>query len=480
MFRHYLDPDFHFREQFRLQPLASPYVSLYAIGAALMLVLPPLTATKAAVGIMLALLPAGMAVLFWGMKRSPLLGVLGLGVVWGNLTHWGFINFVGALGVFCAAVGLALRLVDRPTPARGAALALTLIALFFTHVYRFPFAICAVLGAALLAYPATGRLRPILLPLLPALLLFIVWLLIRSDALRADTGPLRIHPERLRELPDALFSSFHDPRESKAFLRAGQLLLAALGVTVAARLVEPRPARLVEPRARRFTAAATAVPLACAAVFLGCFLVLPMEMGVWWYVYPREATTALLLALGAFPDLPTTRWLRASVVLTLAAAAIPLTGVVVDNYRRFDAATEDFHAITRDIPQAPKLLYLIFDHQGSTRTTTPFVHLPAWVQAERGGWLSFHFVLLGTPPFVYRDPGEPGAVVPPPVPLRWEWTPQRFDVRKHGAFFDWFLIRNVTDPSRMLRADPAIEQVSRVGTWWLYRRRAGEQRGVFE
>jgi len=469
---HYADPAWHFGEQFRLQPLAVPYLSMYAIGALFMLVLPPVTATKAAAVVMLALLPAGLAVLFHGMKRSPLLGVLGLGVVWCNLSHWGFLNFMGALGLFAMAVGLTLMLVERPTPGRQLALALTLVALFFSHIFRFPFALCGVVGAAVVAYPATRRFRPVILPLLPAVALFVGWTQARTATQKANLGPIAVHWERLQEIPDLLFEGFNDPAEQAAAATAGRVLLLALGVTVIGRLLadEQRPA--ASRQKTLFAAGAALAPVACALVFLGGFLILPMEIGLWWYVYPREATAALFLALGAFPDLPTARWLRAPIVLGLAAAAVAMAAVVVDNYRRFDPATEDFHRITRHIPQAPKLLYLIFDHRGSTRTTTPFIHLPAWVQAERGGWLSFHFSVWNSSPLGYRDPREPGAVVPPPVPLRWEWTPQKFHVKQHGAFFDWFLVRHPSSPDHLFRADPTIERVQHAGTWWLYRRRA--------
>ncbi|HVY49380.1 MAG TPA: hypothetical protein VHB21_25990, partial [Minicystis sp.] len=72
VFRHYRDPSFHFREQFELHPFAVPYMSMYAIGAFLMRFMPAITAVKIAAALMLALLPAGLAVLFAGMKKTPL------------------------------------------------------------------------------------------------------------------------------------------------------------------------------------------------------------------------------------------------------------------------------------------------------------------------------------------------------------------------------------------------------------------------
>jgi hypothetical protein len=468
---HYLDPSFHQREQFTLHPLRVPYLSMYVVAALFMRVLPAAIAVKIAAVSMLALLPAGLAVLFRGMKKSPLLGLTGLGFVWCTLTHWGFLNFVGALGLFAMVVGLALLVVDRPTRLRRVLLAVALVLLFFTHVFRFPFAVAGVVGAAIVVAPATRRLRPIALPLVPALALFAVFWFSRTKALEGDMGPLSLHTERLREIPSLLFGAFHDPAEPAAVALMARALVVVAAVSALAFVAEGRLAH----RRRREIAwgvGVTIVPLACALVFLALFLVLPMQIGVWWYVYPREATAAAFVALGALPDLPRARWLRAALVVGLAGAACVMGRVVVRNYEAFDRATADFQTITRAIPKAPKLLYLVFDHSGSTRNNTPFIHLPAYVQADKGGWLSFHFAVWGASPLAYRDPREPGAVVPPPVPNRWEWRPDLFDVRTRGKFFDWFLVRRRSSPDALFRADPTIERVEHVGTWWLYRRRA--------
>src|SRR4029079_18513091 len=122
------------------------------------------------------------------------------------------------------------------------------------------------------------------------------------------------------------------------------------------------------------------------------------------------------------PDLPRAPHLRASIVLALALAPVGITKAVAKQYRTFDEVTDDFHQILRDIPQAPRLLYLIFDHGGVPKITTPFIHFPAYVQAERGGWLSWHFTELGAAPFAYRSRSDPHAIIPPPTPVRWEWT----------------------------------------------------------
>jgi hypothetical protein len=470
--RHYFDPAYHLREQFTLQPLAVPYLTSYVLGALLMLVFPMIVAVKIASALMLALLPAGLAVMARGMKKSPLLGLLGLGVVWGPLTEWGFLNFVGALGLFAMCVGFTLLLVDRPTRGRAVALSLSLVAVFFTHIFRYPFALAAVVGAAVVVWPATRRLRPIVAPVLPSLALFLVWLKVRPKVLDVSlplTFPPLLHRERLAEIPGLMFGSFYDPAEKVSFVQALHGAEAVAVVCAFAFLLERR---FVGRTAREwaFGAGATFVPLACAAVFLGLFLSLPMEIGTWWYVYPREATAAVFVALGAFPDLPRTFWLRAPAVVVLATCAIGIGAVVTRNYARFDQGTHDFDAVVKAIPLAPKLLYLVFDPGGSNRTGAPFLHLPAYVQAEKGGWLSFHFATFGATPIAYRPRDEPGAVVPPAVPLRWEWRPDLFRVGTQGPFFDWFLVRSPRSPDALFASDPTIAPVTHEGTWWLYRR----------
>ena len=223
---------------------------------------------------------------------------------------------------------------------------------------------------------------------------------------------------------------------------------------------------------RRITAwdvGVTIAPLACAIVFLVLFLILPMWINAWWYVYPREATAATIIAFGVCPDLPRARWLRVALVALMAVPAIRVAREVKDCYADFAAPSEDFYRITRRIPQAPKLFYLIFEHSGTRRSTTPFIHMPAYVQAEKGGWLSWHMGRWRQSPVHYRWPSDEGAVLPPDTPARWEWTPERFKLSM-TPFFDWFLVRKKGSPDALFAKDPTIVRVDHVGTWWLYRR----------
>ncbi len=467
---HYFDPDYHVREQFEISPLAVPYMSTYVLGALLMFVVPSWVAVKISAAVMLALLPLGLAVMFHGMKKSPLLGLAALPLAWSFLTHWGFLNFVGAIGLFCMAMGLALMVLDKPTFARQWQLSAVLVLLFFTHVFRFPFAILGVIGVAIVMYPATRRVWPVLPPLVVPLALFAAWLKARPDTLRAPIQLGKLSTARFPEFVSYLREGgFHDPEEARALLTSYRVLGAITIVLFSVLILDGR----LFHRTRRelaWAAGSVAVVLGCTAAFFLLFLLLPMEIGLWWYIYPREAVATAALALGLLPDLPRAALLRVPIVLALGLAPVGIARAITTNYQAFDRATADFHQITREIPIAPKLMYLVLDHGGTKKKNTPFIHLPAYVQAEKGGWLGFHFAMFGASPILYRDPAAPGAVIPPPVPLRWEWTPHRFQALEHGRFFDWFLVRSGTSPAGLFRTDPTIVPVEHVGMWWLYRR----------
>jgi hypothetical protein len=463
--RHYADPDWHFREQFSLNLFDAPYVSMYMVGLLFSSIFPIVTATKGMAIVMLALMPVGLAVMFRGMKKSALWGLLGLGLVWCTLTHWGFLNFMGAIGLFAMTIGFTLMAIDRPTRLRTVALTLSLLAVFFTHVYRFPFAVAAVLGTALVMYPAKRRIRPVIVPLAIALGVFGVWRVFRRATLGSSVEGLALHWERVHEIPGHLFGSYVGPTELELATRMMWVVFALFGATTVLFFAQGRHKHA--GRAQWWGVGVTLVPLGIAVVYLGCYFVLPMNIGVWWFVYPREIVTASFIAVGMFPDMPRQWWLKVPILGAIAYAVGPHAFFVASQFRDFDLATADFRAVASEVPMSPKLMYLVYDHAGSTRSTTPFIHLPAWIQAEKGGWLSWHFVSWDLHPIRYR---EHDVHVPPPRPERWEWMPTLFDVKKDGPWFDTFLVRNRTDPSPTFAADSSIRLKSHEGTWWLYRR----------
>lgn len=467
--RHYWDPAYHFREQFSLHFVEVPYWSMHGLGAFFALFMPIVTAAKLTTIVLLLLLPAGLAVMFHGMKKSPLLGLTGLPFVWNTLTHWGFINFMAALGLFAMVIGLSLLVLDRPTAGRQARLAAGLLLVFGTHIFRFPFAIAAVVGAAVVMYPATRRLRPIVLPLLPSIAALLLWMAVRPEEISGEgIGPRELHLERFAEIPGYLFNALAGPEERR---RAEQMywIIAAVFLACALCFLLERRWRTWSARRLWWALGVTALPVCVGAVLFLMYLSLPMQVGVWWYIYPREVVSALFIVVGVTADLPRALILRLPLLFALIYGAVAQSSLVAESYAAFDAASQDFRRIVSRIPASPRLGYLVFDREDPRFVSHPFIHMPAWVQAERGGWLSFHFASWNAWPIRYR---EQSPSVPPPTPLRFEWTPERFDLRSRGEFFDWFLVRRPGAPDPRFRELPNLRLVDHVGTYWLYHREA--------
>ncbi|MBW1830983.1 MAG: hypothetical protein JRJ10_04680 [Deltaproteobacteria bacterium] len=469
VFRHYTDPGWHFHEQFAFQMLAVPHVTLYALAATFMIVLPPIAATKLAAALLLALLPVGLMVLCWGLRKSPFLGLWGLVPVWGVLGHWGQVDFLAALGLFAMTLGLALRAVDRPSTRIQGALIAVLVLLFFTQAYRFPFALVMVLLVGVVMRGRVENVRALLIPLGVGTALFIVWWLTRAELFVPKVNwvwPPAWH--RMQDAPIYTVDIFTGNDDTELFRRTGLLFgLTALLLLIVA------VARLRSwPRGSWVVPAHFIVGVAIA-VSLGLYVTLPMEIGDSWYVFPREITAALFLVPALLPNLPRKTWAQLAFVIWTAVGIAPLTEFVAEAHAEFSTTTVHFREIVRELPKAPKLLYLVYDHHGARARNSPYIHLPAYVQAERGGWLSFHFAQDERFPFRYRDASDPNAEVPPRTPVRWEWSPQQFQLDQHGTFFDWFLVRRMSSPDSLFVSDPTIQRVAHFENWWLYHRRRG-------
>lgn len=488
--RHYFDPAFHFRQQFYIDPLSAPYMLQYLLGAGLSLLLPIHVAVKAACVLLLAALPLGLGLLCRGLGKSPLMGLLSLGLIYSTLTHWGFISHIGALGFFAGSLGAALMLFEGGSPRQsrrrawllGGMLLLTL----FCHVYRYPFALVGVLLVSALAFRNGRRGRdflPFALALLPSLALFLVFWFRRDYVTGADLN-LEWAPARLGEVPAHLFGGFvgqvGERERLDGWLWLSSSLLLGLGCHVWRRRlgaaeepgarapIETRQLGPLGPERREHFRRDSHWLLALICLgLLGLYLTLPLMWGSWFFVYPREALSVLFLGLGLLPGIPKLPIARLALLLTLALTSGRQALLVANQWLRFERLNQDFYAIQAKVPAHPRLLYLIFDHSGTYRSTTPFIHLPAWIQAERGGSLYFHFVRWGLYPIRYRVGGED---TPPSLPYLLEWHPEAFRTIEHGQWFDTFLVRHRVDPAVVFEADPQIQLVAHEGEWWLYRR----------
>jgi len=464
-FRHWFDPTWHFQDQFELQPFGAPTLTFYLLGALFALVLPIAWAVKLATLVFLSLLPIGAAVYCRGLKKDPTMGVVAAFVAWGTLTHWGFISFLGGVGLMLMGVGVAFMVLERATTKRTVILGVVSVLLFFTHVSEVPPYLVALAITTLAMAPLAPRKRAVAVGVLPTVALLIVWWFARPTSLAAPLS-LGFDGSRAAKIPDWVFHSFRGTAELPIL---EWMLVIVLGVAVysfGARGRASRVRRRPHPsmRSRR----ASMASLLIVALFVGLYFVLPLNLGIWSLVYPREITVALLFALGALPSLPRNPWHRAPALLALLMGVTMATRFVTERYATFERSTKGFQELVAELPLAPRLGYILLDKSGAEGLTIPLIHLPAWSQAEHGGWLSFHFATWGATPIRFRT--SPPMDVPPATPDGFELHPAEFDLLTRGKYFDWFLVRAPLAPDARFAVDPSLHLVDHRGWWWLYRR----------
>ena len=465
--RHWFDKSWHFRDQFELQLFQVPTLAQYGLGAILALFLPIAWAVKLATSLLLSLLPIGLAVYCMGLRKNPLFGVAAAGLAHGPLSQWGFVSYMGSLGLTMMGLGVTLLVLESPTRARILALGAISVFVFFTHVSRFPIYCAAIAITTLCMLPSSRRVLPVLIGLGPSVAIFVAWWLVRPRSLSAPIEQ-GWHFERISEIRGYLFQSFGTAEENVLLDRMGLIALGVGAYSLVANALVAWRKGVRRIAVGLHAACAFVASLTVVLLFAGLFFWLPMSIGDWWYVYPREITAACLCSLALVPRLPRNPWLAAPAVAALLYGIVMPMRFISARYAQFDRVTADFQKIIELIPRAPKLGYIVWDHSGFDSVAKPFLHLPAWVQAEKGGWLSFHFATWNANPLRYRTT-EPKDVAPD-TPTRFEWNPQWFDLLTRGKYFNWFLVRASFSPDAQFAVDPSLHRVDHQGTWWLYKR----------
>jgi hypothetical protein len=153
-------------------------------------------------------------------------------------------------------------------------------------------------------YPTTRRIRPVLLPVLPSLLVFGAWWLIRPKEIPAPGEPMRLHPERMAEAWSHVTMNFFGPdgaREQALFDDAKSAIIV-VAVTALVWFF------WIRRKHGWWELAVTLLPLLLAGGFLLAYLMLPMRSASVVRV-PREFTSALFVA-GCGADMPKVAWLR--------------------------------------------------------------------------------------------------------------------------------------------------------------------------
>ena len=455
--RHYFNPEYAFFEQYEIQsPFRSPYVTYQFLTAGLLFLFPIHTAEKISVLVMLGTIPLGLAVLCSALRKSPILALAGLPLIWCKLTHYGFINFMGAIGFALIGLGIAIKLMQRPSRILQAALLVVTALVFFSHIFRFPSYIGTIVFAMCLLYPVARRLKAVLPALTLGAALFGIFLIFKNPELSLDVS-LQWNWDRMSEVYSYAFNSFTDPGELSAVMFWAYACAFVLTINSLGMLFQRRGIGS-GARSIYWKYASVVLPFSISAVFAFLFLTVPVFIGMWWGAGTREIIPCLIFLSAALPDLPQKKLLRTIAVSLLIVANIHFASVMRANEVRHGRDLSGFEKVSQYIPARPKLFFDSNWMGDSVKTVWPYNYIPSYIQAEKGGWANWDAGQYFVAPIVYKED---------------RLMSDHFNLQYavDSDFYEWFIFRQPGRPVWPEDIESRLELVAQEGNWWLFKRR---------
>lgn len=392
--------------------------------------------------------PVAVLVALRCLHKPAWLALLALPLVYNRAFFWGFASFELSVGLALAACGLLTRPRSLATDTAIAVLATVVVA---THLYG----VVLLLGFIALRLLFEGRIAFArrALPALPAAIGFGLWAVaaLRASGYGTNYGsPLS---ERLLGFGDAVLGGWQD--------RSDLLVLAGFG---AGFVVLAAPALPLSAARWRALGIWERVFALYAALNLALFLGLPEFSSTALFVNFRHAFLALCFLPLLVPTDALARRPRLAPALLagLAAASIFVAWV---HLVAFDREARSFDRIVDAMPERPKILSMIFD-TGDVVRTFPYIHFPAYIQAQKGGVLHQTFPqMFWNLPIRLRD-----DAALPRAPGRIPWRLRPPDFEKFFGYYDYLITRAPKAQIRRVELHPAFHYrlLREEGPWRLY------------
>jgi hypothetical protein len=422
----YGDPSYGFGDNYVLNLGATQYALYYLVGSALAYLVGVANASVALTSLYLGGTVLAMRSLLLALGKDERLCLLVVPMLVNVLFLFGLMPFMCGIPVLFFSLSVAVRFLERPTRARGIALAILSFALFYTHVV--PYALFGIGYAGLFPWTRPRRWLPAVLAVAPSLAA-VVWWVVLSPQGKQSAGAMSgafQHPpflDAMTHIPQWTVDVFRDSTDEWHWI-------ALLVVAVLAFGLSQGDKDTAKPAARTLVG----IPIVCTVLYFttGSFL------GDVWLLSERFPVPGMmsLIPLMRMPK-GARGALVTSVALLLAASS---TLNVCRHFIRFQLEeVGDLDEAIDAMQPRRKVAALIYDKFSSVANFAPFLHFGSYYQARKGGLIQFSYASFLFWPVIF----QPGHVPPPgtkPRP-RWEWTPEQVPISELYPYYDYVLTR---------------------------------------
>ncbi len=423
------DPSYGFDQDFVLTLGRTQYVFYYLLGSVFAYVLGVVKANILLLCFYLGGTPLAIRELLRALGKDERLALFSVPLLTNVMFMFGLLPFLLGIPLLFWALALSIRYFEHPTPPRGVALAIVVLALFYSHI--FPFALFGIGFALMFPWTAPRRWLIAGAPTVPALLMVARWTLF-TDAGKLTSGVLRPGPQDgvaplNTAIPDAykwLTDVWHDTSDELLLV-----LLVALAILVTGLSQGDRD------RSKPVARAYALLPLACMFFYFN----LGEKHGYIWLIAQRFP---ILCMFAAIPLLRMPQGTRGWIGTALAAGLA--LGATVNTCKHFITfqleEVGDIDGAIAAMEPRKHVAALIYDRGSQVTNWVPFLHFGSYYQVEKGGVVEFTYAGYLHWPLDFK----PGHYPPPggPARERWEWTPEQVPVRGElYPYYDYVLTR---------------------------------------
>ncbi len=469
-------PGWHLDTYYQLDLARTQYLGWYAVAVLLSQVMTIETAARVLLSLYVLALPFAFVSFLRAHRRDPAWAVLAVPLALNDSLWMGFFNYVTAIPLLFFWLAQTQRQLDAPSTRRWLWLVVLPIAVYFLHAQALLHGVLlVVLTIAVHQHGLRTRsgLRT-LAHVLPALLLFAAWALgsaVLTD--HAGWGATRAgHNEpssallywpwslRLSRLPDSLSDLYHDHADQ-------EILLGLVGVAVIGCLLSwLQRSRAAGER----TVPRMGVPEWASLLTLLVYFAAPTR---YKWIYAINSRVVPILAMLLVAVLARAHVPRRSLILVPGAVlALALGALHAERFSLFSLEAKPARELLHQVPMGRRGVGILFNPTSVVVNNAPYLHFAQYGVLDRGGMADFSFANYPQSPVTFVPPG------PPNLPPRFEKHPERFTMRDHGWWYDWYLVRDfgpeVPVPA-FADAPQQVEAVVRRGPWQLFRRKLPRQ-----
>lgn len=414
-----------------------PHLAFEVLTGLLCTVAPPIVAGKLVLSALLVGIAGGCLALVRRAGRPDWYVLVGASASWGFPTYWGLLGNLGGYALVVGGAALADALLARPSRRGWLVLSACGLAFFPFHLLMFCAWVAALCWLALLRERRpTALVRPLLTCLPGGALIALHTATVGRFHSAAEEGATALESagatplgRKLMALPSVAFGAH--PEQGEALV--GALLLLFL----AALALDRRWAR-VDWRERLFRTRF----LSLGGWWLLLYLVLPQRVSTVSLLDQRFVPLALLCGVAGLPR-PAGPVRRRVALLLAAGIAVLQLGNTCRAARVWDGELRPLRALLARAEPGRRLLGLI-QAPGSAALLHPPLHIhdDVYYQLLRGGRVGLTSMEFRRSMVRWRDPNPPEV-----VEATRAWAGVRdFSFARHGASFDYFLIR--ADPAQ--------------------------------